>query len=105
MLLTPFADPPAGVAAWTVPFAASVFLMYVFSLLCAFWASHWLAGGLEQCSSDPAVRSRPTACWRWWMLRVLPLLLVLPEMFGTLARPGKSAFTGFIVRFYRRRFA
>jgi hypothetical protein len=87
MLLTPFADPPAGAdAAWRVPFAVSVFLMYAFSLLCAFWASHWLASGLEQSSLDPEIRSRPPGCWRWWMLRILPLLLVLPEIFGTLAR-------------------
>ena len=87
ILLTPLADPPAGaVAVWRVPFAVSVFLMYFFSVLCAFWASHWLASGLEQCSSDPAVRSRPAGCWRWWTLRILPLLLVLPEVFGTLTR-------------------
>jgi hypothetical protein len=87
MLLTPFADPPVGAdTTWRVPFAVSVFLMYAFSLLCAFWASHWLASGLEQNSLDPQIRSQPPGCWRWWMLRILPLLLVLPEIFGTLAR-------------------
>jgi Glycosyltransferase family 87 len=87
ILLTPFADPPAGAdAAWRIPFAVSVFLMYAFSVLCAFWASHWLASGLEQRSLDPEVRSQPPGGWRWWTLRILPLLLVLPEIFGTLAR-------------------
>jgi Glycosyltransferase family 87 len=87
ILLTPFANPPAGVhAAWTVPFAVSVFLMYAFSIACAFWASHWLASALEQRSPDPQVRSQPAGCWRWWALRILPLLLVLPEILGTLGR-------------------
>jgi len=87
ILLTPFADPPAGAdAAWRVPFALSVFLMYAFSLICAFWASHWLASALEQRSLDPEVRSQPPGCWRWWALRILPLLLVLPEILGTLGR-------------------
>jgi hypothetical protein len=87
ILLTPFADPPAGAdAAWRVPFAVSVFLMYAFSVLCAFWASHWLASALEQRSLDPEVRSQPLGCLRWWALRVLPMLLVLPEILGTLGR-------------------
>ncbi len=87
ILLTPFADPPADAgAASNVPFAVSVFLMYAFSLACAFWASHRLASALEQRSSDPEVRCRPPGCWRWWTLRVLPLLLVLPEVLGTLGR-------------------
>jgi Glycosyltransferase family 87 len=87
ILLTPFADPPAGAdAIWRVPFAVSVFLMYAFSVVCAFWASHWLASSLEQRSSDPEVRSQAPGCWRWWALRVVPLLLVLPEVLGTLGR-------------------
>ena len=84
ILLTPFADPPAGAdAAWRIPFAVSVFLMYAFSLVCISGpATGWRA--LEQRSSDPQVRSQPPGCWRWWALRILPLLLVLPEVLGTL---------------------
>ena len=34
----------------------------------------------------PPVRNQSPGCWRWWTLRILPLLLVLPEVLGTLGR-------------------
>jgi hypothetical protein len=62
-----------------------VAVWYIFSVLCAFWACHWLAASLEN-ANDPAVRTQRVGCWRWWTLRVASLFLVLPGIFATLAR-------------------
>jgi hypothetical protein len=99
ILMTPFADPPPGVEQpHTVPFAVSVCLWYVFSVLCAFFAAHWLASVLEQKTGNReqgAGNSRnrfccslfPVPCslsWRWWTLRSLPLVICLPPILATL---------------------
>ena len=61
-------------------------LCYVLSVLCLALAVHWLAGALEQTSPDPAVRTQPRGCRRWWALRVLPVLACLPPIGHTLMR-------------------
>jgi hypothetical protein len=87
ILLTPLADPPAGAdRSWTVPYAVAVALWYLLSILCLALAVHWLASALEQASPDPAVRSQPRGCRRWWALRVVPVLVCLPPIGHTLMR-------------------
>jgi hypothetical protein len=87
ILLVPLADPPFGCdRSGMVPFAVSVSIWYAFSLLCLFGAVHWMAGTLEQTSADPAVRSLPAGCRRWWALRAWPVLACLPPVGHTLMR-------------------
>ena len=63
-----------------------------------------LAGiALERTSSDPAVRSMPRGCWRWWALRMLPVLVcLLPVGHTLMRRPGKFTASGALVRYARR---
>jgi alpha-1,2-mannosyltransferase len=82
--LVPLADPPAGADGQGVlPFAFSVALWYVFSLICLAAAVHELAGALEQTNTGAAP---PAGSRRWWALRVLPVLICLPAIGHTLAR-------------------
>ncbi|HLN30721.1 MAG TPA: glycosyltransferase family 87 protein [Gemmataceae bacterium] len=79
--LMPLADPPPGYdRTGMLPFAVSVGIWYAFSVLCLFWAIHGLASVLEQNSPDPAVRTMPRGCRRWWALRIWPFLLCLPPI-------------------------
>jgi hypothetical protein len=87
ILLVPLADPPG----WAdhsamVPYPVTVALWYVLSLVFLALAVHLLAGALEHRSADPAVRCQPAGCRRWWVLRLLPVLLCLPSVGHTLMR-------------------
>jgi hypothetical protein len=87
ILLTPFADSPAGaepVAA--VPYAASVAIWYLFGWGCLAFSAHWLASAVEATSPDPLVRRTPAFCRRWWALRAVPAGLCLPAAGYTLSR-------------------
>ncbi len=87
ILFVPLADAPAGVArSWMLPFAVSVAVWYVFNVCCILLAVHWIAATLEETSPDPAVRTLPWGCRRWWYVRVLPLLLCLIQIGNTLSR-------------------
>ena len=86
VLMAPLADPPPGEHGRYIPYAVSVGLWYFLSLLCLVPAVHWLASALEEVSPDPAVRSQPRGCRRWWLLRVVPLLTCLPAISSSLAR-------------------
>src|SRR5205807_4413986 len=87
ILVAPLADPPPGVQApWTVPFPVTAALWYGFNVLCLVVAVHWLAATVEQLSPDPAVRTQPAGCRRWWALRVLPVLACLAPVGHTLMR-------------------
>lgn len=79
VLLTPFAEGPPGPERGAPRFAVSVALWYAVSVLCLLWAVHWLAGALER--AGPA---RRTGGWRWWALRLLPVVACLPTVLGTL---------------------
>jgi hypothetical protein len=86
ILLIPLADKPSGTdGPDTFPFAVSVALWYVLGVLAAAWSTHLLATALEQVSLDAAVASQPRGCRRWWLLRVIPLLVCLPGIARTLA--------------------
>lgn len=87
ILLTPLADPPPGADhTGYLPYAVSVGIWYVFSLLCLALAVHVLASALEESSPDPEVRDQPRGCRRWWLMRVLPVLVCLPPIGHTLMR-------------------
>jgi hypothetical protein len=81
IVLVPLADPPAGAdQAGMIPYALSVALWYLFSLICLAVAVHWLAGALEQrfqLNLDPT---------RWWALRLFPVLACLVPLGHTLMR-------------------
>jgi hypothetical protein len=68
-----------------VPFAVSVALWYCLGVVAAAGSTHLLATALERASTDAAVRSQPRGCRRWWLLRVVPLLVCLPGIARTLA--------------------
>jgi len=87
ILMTPLADPPAGAdRSGTLPYAVTVAVWYLLSLLCLACAVHRLASALEQTSPDPVVRNLPSGCRRWWALRLLPVLACLPPIGHTLMR-------------------
>jgi hypothetical protein len=80
VLLMPLADPPPGAdAAGTVPFAVSVAVWYVLSLVCLWLSAHWVAAALEGPGTERGSR-------RWWRLRVVPILVCLAAIGGTLMR-------------------
>jgi hypothetical protein len=70
----------------TVPYAISVAVVYVVSVVCLALAVHLLAAALEQTAPDPAVRALPWGCRRWWLLRCLPVAACLPTIGHTLMR-------------------
>src|SRR5947208_3629762 len=92
ILIAPLADPPPGAEAnGYLPFAVSVAIWYVFSLLCLAAGLHVLASALEETSPDPAVRGQPRGTRRWWALRLIPLLVCLPQIGGGLVRGQVTA--------------
>jgi hypothetical protein len=88
ILLTPFADAPAGEEPFTapIPFAATVALWYLFSLACLAVSVHWLAGALEESWARTGGPRYGPGSRPWWALRLLPILSCLPAIAGTLAR-------------------
>jgi hypothetical protein len=85
--LVPLANaPPGNSHAGMLAFHEAVALWYFFSLLCLIAAAHWLATALEEKSSDPAARSQPRWCYRWWALRLWPVLVCLTPVGQTLVR-------------------
>ncbi len=85
--LYPLADAPAGASrSGLMPYAASVAIWYVISVLAVWYGACILARALEKSSQDPEVRSTPRYCRRWWALRVIPVLVCLPALGRALAR-------------------
>jgi hypothetical protein len=69
-----------------LPFPVSVALFYGMNLVCLALAAHLLAGALEAASRHEAVRNLSAGCRRWWLLRILPILICLPPLGHTLVR-------------------
>jgi hypothetical protein len=87
ILMAPLADPPPGsLAPGFVPYPASVAIVYVLNLGWLFLAVHWLAGALERTSRHVTVRNQPAGCRRWWLLRVVPILVCIVPLGHTLMR-------------------
>jgi hypothetical protein len=87
ILLTPLADPPQGeVASGYVPYAISVAICYLVSLLALYLGVHTLASALEENSEDSSFRTQPRYCRRWWMLRLTPIIVCGLPICHTLMR-------------------
>jgi hypothetical protein len=87
ILMTPLADPPDEAERdGMLPFAWSVRIWYLFSVLCLGLALNWLATALEESFADPSISGQARGCRRWWSLRVLPLVACLPPVAQTLMR-------------------
>jgi alpha-1,2-mannosyltransferase len=84
--LTPLAQAAPGTADRPlVPYQMAVALWYVLSLLALIAGTHALASALEENSPDPAVREQSWSRRRWWILRLVPLLVCLPGTARTLS--------------------
>ncbi len=93
ILLTPLADPPPTADhAGYLNYAVSVAIFYVVNLLLLGIGVHWLASALEATSSHDAVRDQETFSRRWWLLRLLPVLICLPSIAHTLMRGQANLF-------------
>ena len=91
ILMTPLADPPDDVERdGMLPFALSVRIWYLFSVLCLGLAVNWLASALEETSANlRASGLNPEAhrgSRRWWSLRLLPVAACLPPVAQSLMR-------------------
>lgn len=87
ILMTPLADPPAGEdLSGMTPYAVSVAVWYLFSVLCLAVAVHWLASALEAKSADPSMRQQSKGCRRWWYVRILPVLICIAPIGQALTR-------------------
>ncbi len=81
VLMTPLADPPPEMSrTGYMPYAATVGSWYMLTMLMGLWGVHILAKALEETSQNPMVRGQPAFCRRWWALRILPILILLPAI-------------------------
>jgi hypothetical protein len=81
ILMAPLADPPPGVTLpGALPFAITVGVWYLLSVLAAFQSLHSLASALV--GASPALTSAIGPRWSrgWWALRVAPMLVCLPYL-------------------------
>ena len=86
ILMTPLADPPAGVdRTWVLPYPVIAAAWYVLNVFFLAIAVHWLASALEEHvgGSTAGPRSRDG---RWWWLRLGPVLVCLLPIGHTLMR-------------------
>src|ERR1019366_2612981 len=83
ILLTPLADPPCnGDPSGYMPYAASVAICYLINLLSLLMGVHTFASALE----ERVLGAGPVYCRRWWMLRLLPVLICFLPIGHTLMR-------------------
>ena len=97
VLMTPLADPPAGASrAGYVPYAVTVGFWYLLTMALGFWGVHILASALEEipytASGPPLVSSR-----RWWALRIVPVLALLPAIGRSQMRGQAGLLIAFIL--------
>jgi hypothetical protein len=69
-----------------LPYAWSVAVFYLLNVLCLALAVHLLASAIENASRHPEVQATPAGCLRWWLLRLIPILICLPPLGHTLVR-------------------
>lgn len=81
IIMVPLADPPHNASrAGYLPYEVSLGLWYVLTLIMGFCGVHILAKALEDTSIDSSVRGQPAFCQRWWALRILSILILLPAI-------------------------
>jgi hypothetical protein len=84
ILMTPLADPPKDAdPTGYVPYKYSVAICYLLSLLSLFVGVHVLASAMED---RIFAAGQPTYCRRWWLLRILPVVICFLPMGHTLMR-------------------
>jgi hypothetical protein len=87
ILLTPLADPPPDAdRSGYLPYPVSVAICYLLNICCLIIGVHTLASALEERSDDPAFRTQPRFCLRWWVLRLWPVFICLSPIGHTLMR-------------------
>jgi len=87
VLLAPLADAPAGSSRdGMLPYDWSIILWLVLSVAATFVSIHWFAQGLEENAADPALRTPPVGCRRWWSNRLLPFLICVAPIGCTYSR-------------------
>lgn len=87
ILATPLADAPAGAdRTGMIPYAVSVGLWYILSVVCLGLGVHWLASALEERAFDLQGRSQPRGGRQWWTLRLWPVLVCVVPIGHSLMR-------------------
>jgi hypothetical protein len=87
ILMTPLADPPKGEdASGYFPYSISVAICYLINLVSLFAGVHVLASALEERAEDAGLTAQPKYCRRWWLLRLLPILICFLPIGHTLMR-------------------
>lgn len=87
ILIAPLADPPPGVErAGALSYAISVGIFYLLNLVCLGAGVHALASALESVSAVGIDEPRQRWGLRWWLLRLVPVLVCLPPIGHTLMR-------------------
>jgi alpha-1,2-mannosyltransferase len=89
--MIPLADAPPGESrAWMLPYAVTVAIWYVLSLVFLSAAVHLLASALERAGAR-AGGIPPPGSRAWWALRAIPVAIALAPIGNTLSR-GQSNF-------------
>jgi alpha-1,2-mannosyltransferase len=84
ILMTPLADPPKDAdPTGYVPYRYSVAICFLLSLLSLFVGVHVLASAMEE---RIFAAGQPAFCRRWWLLRILPVVICFLPMGHTLMR-------------------
>jgi alpha-1,2-mannosyltransferase len=84
ILMTPLADPPKNVVpTGYVPYKYSVAICFLISLLSLFIGVHTLASAMED---RVFTAGQPAYCRRWWLLRILPVVICFLPIGHTLMR-------------------
>jgi hypothetical protein len=87
ILMAPLADPPHGTdLPGAVPYDVSVAVFYVLNVTLLFAGVHALASALERSSAFDVAGGPARFGRRWWLLRILPVLVCLPPIGHTLMR-------------------
>src|SRR5207248_5953289 len=83
----PFADPPPGSGQFpAVPLPITGLLWCLASVACLAGGVSALAGALEEASPALAARTRPVGNFRWWALRLVPVVVCAPGIYETIDR-------------------
>ena len=87
ILLVPLADPPpVANTGWYLAYPISVAICYLLNVLCLLGGVHLLASAMEERADDPGLRTQPRFCRRWWLLRLIPVVVCFLPIGHTMMR-------------------